>query len=486
MSTQKNIFFLILLLSIKCHPVYKLNALFYFDPVTSNKCDESNYWTPFNQKTTCFRFVNLEKNDKKDKSKIKVMLDHNIGTSTFFDYEEVLKSLTLNWKDVEIFIIDEKLINDILGYEKATLKNNAKPKQKIGNYYMNTFYINNGEKKDQSGYWTKTSYDEENAYSINKDGYKSIINKNKKIGIRPIINILKNKLTPIKKAVNINPIIKQLSKTIKYPFENKKYGDKKLIYKQLQGFTFTKDKLIFHSSNNNDRKHGILYSYYINDFKKHYKTLYGTTGHGNGMTYNNKTNKFYIVGPDEYKYIYQYDAKTFKHDKTIKVNSFPRISAIGYDYKNDYYVGYSGQKIIFINNQFNKVLYQFDINFFHTSQDLEYYDGYIFMTTSELGICKYQIYSFYPKLSNMIFIYNAKFENGIPSKNFGKLVGKLYMDNKGELESISFHNKNIYLGFASRPVDKNFAYTFYQINYKNFISLAKKIAKNEKSYLFGF
>ena len=74
---------------------------------------------------------------------------------------------------------------------------------------------------------------------------------------------------------------------------------KNLIYKQLQGFTFTKDKLIFHSSNNDDRKHGILYIYNSPDFKKNYKIKYGTTGHGNGMTFNNKTNKFLICGPDE-------------------------------------------------------------------------------------------------------------------------------------------------------------------------------------------
>ncbi len=47
MIVQKKNIFLLLFILIQSHPVYKLNTLFYFDPVTSNKCDESNYWTPF-------------------------------------------------------------------------------------------------------------------------------------------------------------------------------------------------------------------------------------------------------------------------------------------------------------------------------------------------------------------------------------------------------------------------------------------------------
>ena len=481
------LFSLLLIFTIQSYPVYKLDKMFFFDPVTLKTCNETDYWTPFNQKTTCYRFVNLEKEDKSDKSKIRVMLDHNIALSTFSDYEQVLKSSTSNWKDVEVTILDNALIDGIMGYKSITLKETAKPKQNIGNYYMNSFYIDNGKEINEKGYWLKKQFDNNNAYTIDRNGHKSIINKKEKRGIRPVIKILKNRLNPISKEVNIGTVIKQLSKVVKYPYENKKYGNKKLLYKQLQGFTFTNDKLVFHASNNNQPEYGILYSYYTNDFNKHYKTEFGKTGHGNGMTFNNKTNKFYVVGPSGYKEIYQYDAKTFKHDGTIKIsNSVPTFTAIGYDYKNDYFVGYCGQKIFFVNSKTFKKVYQFDVNFFHTSQDLEYYDGYVFMITSELGICQYQAYSFYKRGSNMIYIYNAKFRNGVPSKNFGRLVGKLYMEGRGELESISFHNKKIYLGFATQHTDKKYAYTFNGMDYKNFISLTKKLAKKEKSYFFNF
>ena len=138
------LFSLLLIFTIQSYPVYKLDKMFFFDPVTLKTCNETDYWTPFNQKTTCYRFVNLEKEDKNDKSKIRVMLDHNIALSTFSDYEQVLKSSTSNWKDVEVTILDNALIDGIMGYKSITLKETAKPKQNIGNYYMNSFYIDNG------------------------------------------------------------------------------------------------------------------------------------------------------------------------------------------------------------------------------------------------------------------------------------------------------------------------------------------------------
>ena len=61
------------------------------------------------------------------------------------------------------------------------------------------------------------------------------------------------------------------------------------------------------------------------------------------------------------------------------------------------------------------------------------------MTTSELGAPnKYQSYSFYPRGTNLIHIYNAQIINGKPSKDFGRAVGRLFIGKKGELEGISF------------------------------------------------
>ena len=278
------IFFIVLfILLINTYPEYKLNTLFYFDPETNNKCDETNYWTPFNQKTTCYRFINLELKDSSEKESIKLILDHNIAYSDFNSYELKLKEATLKWKKVKepISIIDEETIYKIMNYtNKPNLKNKKiKPYHYLGYYYMNSYYINNEKEINEYGYWTNTVYNKDYVYTINKDGLNTIVEKDKKRGIRPVIKILKKNINIITKEIDITDIIIKKSKIYKYPFENKKYGKKNLIYKQLQGFTFTKDKLIFHSSNNDDRKHGILYIYNSPDFKKNYKIKYGTTGH---------------------------------------------------------------------------------------------------------------------------------------------------------------------------------------------------------------
>ena len=107
----KLIFAIIIPISI-CHPSYQLNTYFFFDPVSNAACDETNYWTPFDQSTTCYRFVSVTMNDSENNDKIKIMLDHNIGISDFSKYKEVLKEKTSKWSRYKgtIDLIDEPLI----------------------------------------------------------------------------------------------------------------------------------------------------------------------------------------------------------------------------------------------------------------------------------------------------------------------------------------------------------------------------------------
>ena len=156
------------------------------------------------------------------------------------------------------------------------------------------------------------------------------------------------------------------------------------------------------------------------------------------MTFNNKTNKFLICGPDEYKKLYEYNSKTFNIEKIyVSNNKIPMFRSIGYDYNNNLYIGYSSQKIFFTDTKTFKKKYQFDIGFFETAQDLEYYNGFVFMTTSELGSPnKYQSYSFYEKGTNLIYLFNTQIINGKPRQDFGRMVGRLFIGKKGELEGI--------------------------------------------------
>lgn len=100
---------------------FKQNTFFFFDPVTNNPCNENNYWTPFDQSTTCYRFVSITMNDNNNTNMIKIMLDHNIGMSNYSNYENVLKNKTSNWSRYKnkytIDIIDEETIFKLMKFK---------------------------------------------------------------------------------------------------------------------------------------------------------------------------------------------------------------------------------------------------------------------------------------------------------------------------------------------------------------------------------
>lgn len=114
---------------------------------------------------------------------------------------------------------------------------------------------------------------------------------------------------------------------------------------------------------------------------------------------------------------------------------------------------------------------QFSFFKFETSQDLEYHNGYIFQCNSDFGVDSiYQDYSFFTGFE-IIYVYDTKLDkNKNPTKNFGRLIARLSMNNLGELESISFRNGYVYIGFASK------GYTFYKIEYNKFAKEIKKIS----------
>ena len=167
---------------IQSYATYKLNKFFYFDPVTDKVCNETNYWTPFDQSTTCYMFVSVTPNDNDKLSTIKLMLAHNIATASYADYKTVLKESTASWKRYtgKIDIIDEDKIYSIMKYtEKPKKDKSVAPPYKIGYYCSNSYYIVNGKKTNEEGYWTKTSFDDDNAYAIDING-KNFINSKKR------------------------------------------------------------------------------------------------------------------------------------------------------------------------------------------------------------------------------------------------------------------------------------------------------------------
>ena len=58
------------------------------------------------------------------------------------------------------------------------------------------------------------------------------------------------------------------------------------------------------------------------------------------------------------------------------------------------------------------------------------------------------------------------------------MVDRLFIGKKVELEGISFFDNKVFLGFATRKIDKFNAYTFYSIIYQLFEQDIRLIAKN--------
>jgi len=158
---------------------------------------------------------------------------------------------------------------------------------------------------------------------------------------------------------------------------------------------------------------------------------------------------------------------SLEREKEYNRPNYCGYSAIGYDYKEDLYIGRANHRIFFANTTTMKKLYEYGIFMFEAAQDLEYYNGYIFDCGSDFGLPNpYQIYSFYPGYE-FIYIYDAKFDNNKrPTKNFGRLIARFIMKGFGELESLSFKDGFVYFGFGKK------GYHFYNIEFENFIKKA--------------
>jgi len=282
---------------------FNLSTFFYFDPVSKEPCNEKNYWTPFDNTTTCYRWISVTYPDTNTSNTIKIMLDHNIAAGNFTYYGKILKDKTSKWSRYNgiVDIIDEDTIFKLMAYtSKPNKESKVIPSVIVNPYSSQSFNIYDGKIINENGYWTKTSYNEENSYAIDYNGNNEVILKSSIYGIRPAINIKKSLLNIDPVVIDITDIIKN-SNHIFYECEENKYDGYK--YEVLQGITFSKDKLFFMSSNNQNPEKGVMYSYKFNDMKNIYKTDYSNTGHGNGMTYNSKTGKVLVLG---YYGVYEY------------------------------------------------------------------------------------------------------------------------------------------------------------------------------------
>ena len=456
----------------KIYPQYNYSTFFFFAPETKNPCNETNYWTPFDQSTTCYRFISIC-NDTNTSKTITLMLDHNIATSNFTNYKNILKNKTSNWSRYidKIDIIDETTVFKIMKYKTMPNKtSNSSPGPRVYPFFGNSFYIINGTTINQRGYWTKTEFNKTSSYCVDRNGGNLILNNSEKLGIRPVIKIKKSLLTIDTGLVDITDIIKNGTK-IFYNYDNILYDGIK--YRSLQGMTVTNDKLIFMSANRQNGSMSVMHSYHLNNLTKLFKYDYNTTGHGSGMTYNSKTDKVLVVGPKLHNIIYEYNGQTLIREKEYPKPNYPGCSGIGYDYKSNLYLGRSESWLFLMDTVNMKKNYSFDSFMFEGCQDLEYYNGYLFDCSSDFGAPNnYQSYSFH-KDYQLIHVYDVNFDKNIkPTKNFGRLVARFIIYGLGELESISFRKDYVYIGFNSN------GYHFFKFNYNKFDKeIQKKLNK---------
>ena len=223
--------------------------------------------------------------------------------------------------------------------------------------------------------------------------------------------------------------------------------------------------------------YGLLYMYSRQD--KEYNILkkvsYGLTGHGNGLAFNNRKNTVLVASANYYQNTLEYNLE----DLELINNYTQGFCGIGYDYDNDLYVGYIDRRVYFLQTDNFEEVYSFDLTNFETTQDIEYFNGYVFfVTTNFFAGDNYKKYSFYKEDSNAIYVYNAKFENGKPSKQFGILEDIIYIQSLGELEAIEFLDDKVFFGFGKRSMDRDYPYYFYNTSLIDLIKYTKLSIKN--------
>ncbi|MCQ2820000.1 MAG: hypothetical protein MJ252_22260 [archaeon] len=481
MKSSICLIFLLFPFIFSAYPKYKLNDHFYFDPISETACNHLNYWTPFNPNTTCYRWVNLNAKDNTSEATITIMLDHNMFQDTFDNVGTQLKVLKAKWKRYtgNITAPNQDTIYKLMNFTtKATPSKAATPAYRIGELVVNNYYVIGGTKTDLAGYWTNKAYNDTWAYSYSTTGNNAIIEKSKKRGIRPVIVIQKSLLKVIPAAIDIDSFVGN-GKLIKYKWENKTYGGK--YYKQLQAFSVTANNLVYSASNSGNPDYCVLYSYKGTNYSTLSAKKYHECGHANGIAFNTKTGKIEVCGPVSYGQVNQYNPSDLVFEKSYaKNNSYPGFTGIGYNADKDYYLGHSGRNIFFASTTGTwPIQYSFGMTIYETTQDIEYNDGYIFQPVADLGAPNtHQQYSLWGEGKNLVYVYNAKFDSaGKPTTDYGRLVARLLIGKKGELESVSFRNGKAYFGFATQKLDSTYAFKFYETSYAD---LKKKFAPSNE------
>ena len=476
--------------NVLAYDSYTLENYAYFDPITSNKCDETNYWTIYNPGSTCYRFLVLDTEDTSSNESIKLLLDHDLGSGTYSEASSILTSGTANWARFNgtKSLPDENTIATLmkLGSNRPEIVDGVSTAiagdtiaYELG---VNTKYVINGVTTNTYGYWlsgnpSATDY----AYSVNEKRQNTLVLKTETRGVRPMITISKSLLTHSTNHTNLTSALQNASE-FKYPAITETFDG--YTYKALQGFTFTNSMLVFAVSNSSNATKGLMVSYKGNNYGTLNRIDYKEIGHSNGMTFNSATNTVLATGRDGAKKIVEFDADSLEE---VGEYSVPVTSSIGYDANHNYYMISSGRRLYVTNNNFEE-LYSFDLSNYFTGQDLEYHNGYVYYICDDAGPSSNQLYG-YKGGTSRVYAYNAKFKrDGTPEKDFGRLEKVFYIDvinrdglgSTGELEGIGFTGGFAWFGYYAGRYDSTNHFKFYRMDFTNImVPPSYKVSYNE-------
>lgn len=435
---------------------YNLGDYVYYDPVEGSKCNYKNYWTINNQNTNCYRFLVIQ-NSASTSSTVLVMLDHNAKITSFSDVSSSLKTINDDWKKVSsVRLIEENEVQSILKLKSKPniTTSSVSPISPFYPFQDNSYYLSENTLKNYAGFWTNDQYNETYAYSVTQSGNNAITEKTKTRGIRPVITIKKENVGDDKEIKTISP-----TSYAKYHYLGsfKKPGSSTAYkYRQIQGFTMVGSKPYIYTSNNSNKEYGAIigYSEAATDSNKTY--YYGKMGHGNTMTYNGTS--VYLAGGG---YIWKFDPNNSLSSGPLSKINMSSTSTIGvtpggiaYDSIDKIFFAKVGSKIFAVNGEFKTYKDIIIAPRMETGQGLEYHNGYVYNVNFEIGKgdSDYQLYSYGPAYSAIIYAYNAKYNaDGTKSPNYGRLAARYKVNSGiGELEEISFSNDTLYLGFAAQ------------------------------------
>ena len=453
----------------------------------------------YNINTSCYRFVVIDPNDTSSKTKINVMLDHDVGTGTFSNYQSILNSGTSSWtfsgtkrliKESELitlfrFDTDDESANDNGPYiDNETIKPfSIKPKP--GMYITNTKYYVNGVETNDHGYWTQTAYSSDNTYAffLDEKGNNSLAKKTEVKGIRPVIEL--DKSLASKGSYKQTISLSSTNYVYKAVHHLNSSGNSKL-YNTMQGFTMTDNYVVFYSDESTDDGKGILYWDKISSPNTTYmypNYYYYAGGHGNGMTYNPSTREVVVVGDSGKvsKFIIN-GVKTpgtsnetdYENGSALNKNEnvdFGSYTGIAYNKFTRSYVGSNGPRVYLLNSA-ESIQYSFETTSFGMNQGLEYRNGYVYRIQGDFNCPNtHQTWCLNPGYFAEVYVYNAKInQDGTPNERFGR-IEKIYtvdtisaLGEKLEIEDASFYDGKLYIGFHNHSEVTASPFKIFSIN----------------------